>query len=34
LADHISPAPANLRMRETRASLAIRDPLTGLFNRR
>jgi len=25
---------ANLRMRETLASLAIRDPLTGLFNRR
>ena len=25
---------ANLHMRETLASLAIRDPLTGLFNRR
>lgn len=34
LADHISLARANLRIRETLASLAIHDPLTGLFNRR
>jgi diguanylate cyclase (GGDEF)-like protein len=34
LAGHISLAMANLRMLETLASLAICDPLTGLFHRR
>jgi diguanylate cyclase (GGDEF)-like protein len=34
LADLISPAIANLKLRETLRDQAIRDPLTGLFNRR
>jgi len=33
-AGHIGLALANLRLRETLRSQAIRDPLTGLFNRR
>ena len=34
LADHVALAITNLRLRETLRSQAIRDPLTGLFNRR
>ncbi|MGE5444228.1 MAG: diguanylate cyclase [Ignavibacteriales bacterium] len=34
MAEHISLALANLKLRETLHNLAIRDPLTGLFNRR
>lgn len=33
-AEHIGLALANLRLRETLPAQAIRDPLTGLFNRR
>lgn len=33
-ADNISLALANLRLRESLQSLSIRDPLTGLYNRR
>ncbi len=34
VAEHISLAIANLKLRETLRSQSIRDPLTGLFNRR
>ncbi len=34
VADHIALALANLNLRETLRSQSIRDPLTGLFNRR
>jgi diguanylate cyclase (GGDEF)-like protein len=34
LADNIGLGIANLKLRETMRSLSIRDPLTGLFNRR
>ena len=34
VAEHLSLAVANLKLRETLRSQAIRDPLTGLFNRR
>jgi diguanylate cyclase (GGDEF)-like protein len=34
LAEHIALALANLKLREALHSQAIRDPLTGLFNRR
>lgn len=34
LADHIGLALANLKLRESLRTQAIRDPLTGLFNRR
>lgn len=34
MAEHIGLAVANLKLRETLRSLSIRDPLTGLFNRR
>ncbi len=34
LAEHTALALANLKLRETLRSQAIRDPLTGLFNRR
>lgn len=34
LADHVSLALANLKLRETLRNQSIRDPLTGLFNRR
>jgi diguanylate cyclase (GGDEF)-like protein/PAS domain S-box-containing protein len=34
LAEHIALALANLRLRDALRSQAIRDPLTGLFNRR
>jgi len=34
VAEHIGMALANLNMRETLRSQSIRDPLTGLFNRR
>lgn len=34
LADHIGLALANLKLRETLRNQSIRDPLTGLFNRR
>ncbi len=34
LAEHVALALANLRLRETLRRQAIRDPLTGLFNRR
>jgi len=34
LAEHIAPALANLNLRDNLRSQAIRDPLTGLFNRR
>jgi diguanylate cyclase (GGDEF)-like protein len=34
VAEHIALALANLRLRETLKSQSIRDPLTGLFNRR
>lgn len=34
VADQIGMALANLRLRETLRNMAIRDPLTGLFNRR
>ncbi|MBI3942781.1 MAG: diguanylate cyclase [Chloroflexi bacterium] len=34
VAEHIALALSNLRLRETLRSQAIRDPLTGLFNRR
>ncbi|MGH7266613.1 MAG: diguanylate cyclase [Candidatus Rokuibacteriota bacterium] len=34
VAEHIALALANLRLQETLRSQAIRDPLTGLFNRR
>ncbi|MFH0845775.1 MAG: diguanylate cyclase, partial [Pseudomonadota bacterium] len=33
-ADHIALTVANLKLRETLRSLSLRDPLTGLFNRR
>jgi diguanylate cyclase (GGDEF)-like protein/PAS domain S-box-containing protein len=33
-AEHIALALSNLKLRETLRSLSIRDPLTGLFNRR
>ncbi len=34
VADHIALTVANLKLRETLRGLSIRDPLTGLFNRR
>jgi diguanylate cyclase (GGDEF)-like protein/PAS domain S-box-containing protein len=34
VAEHIALALANLRLRETLKSQSIRDPMTGLFNRR
>ena len=34
MAEDLALALANLRLRETLRSQAIRDPLTGLFNRR
>ena len=34
VAEHIALAIANLKLRETLRSQSIRDPLTGLFNRR
>jgi diguanylate cyclase (GGDEF)-like protein len=34
LAEHVSLAVANLKLRETLHSQSVRDPLTGLFNRR
>jgi diguanylate cyclase (GGDEF)-like protein/PAS domain S-box-containing protein len=34
VADHVALALANLRLRETLRNQSIRDPLTGLFNRR
>jgi diguanylate cyclase (GGDEF)-like protein len=34
LAEHIAPALSNLSLRDRLRSQAIRDPLTGLFNRR
>ncbi len=34
LAEHVSLSLANLRLRETLRNQSIRDPLTGLFNRR
>jgi diguanylate cyclase (GGDEF)-like protein/PAS domain S-box-containing protein len=34
LAEHVSLALANLKLRETLHSQSVRDPLTGLFNRR
>ena len=34
MAEHLSLAIANLKLRETLRSQSIRDPLTGLFNRR
>ena len=34
MADRVGPALANLKLRETLRSLSIRDPLTGLYNRR
>ena len=34
VADHIALALANLKLRETLQNQSIRDPLTGLFNRR
>jgi diguanylate cyclase (GGDEF)-like protein/PAS domain S-box-containing protein len=34
LAEHISLALSNLRLRETLRNQSVRDPLTGLFNRR
>jgi diguanylate cyclase (GGDEF)-like protein len=34
VAEHVALALANLRLRETLKSQSIRDPLTGLFNRR
>jgi diguanylate cyclase (GGDEF)-like protein/PAS domain S-box-containing protein len=34
VADHLALALANLKLRETLRSQSIRDPLTGLFNRR
>src|ERR1041384_3945577 len=34
VAEHIALALANLKLRETLRSQSIRDPLTGLFNRR
>ncbi len=34
LAEHIAPALSNLNLRDKLRSQAIRDPLTGLFNRR
>jgi diguanylate cyclase (GGDEF)-like protein len=34
VAEHIALALTNLKMRESLRSLSIRDPLTGLFNRR
>ena len=34
VADHIALALTNLRLRETLRQQAVRDPLTGLFNRR
>jgi len=34
LAEHIAPGLANLRLREALENLSVRDPLTGLFNRR
>ena len=34
VAEHVSLAIANLKLRETLRSQSIRDPLTGLFNRR
>jgi GGDEF domain-containing protein len=34
VADHIALTVANLKLRETLRHLSIRDPLTGLFNRR
>jgi len=34
VAEHVALALANLRLRETLRSQSIRDPLTGLFNRR
>src|ERR1041384_6680240 len=34
VAEHIALALANLKLRETLRTQSIRDPLTGLFNRR
>ncbi|MCS6906879.1 MAG: diguanylate cyclase [Anaerolineales bacterium] len=34
LADHVAPALSNLNLRDKLRSQAIRDPLTGLYNRR
>lgn len=34
IAEHVAPALSNLNLREKLRSQAIRDPLTGLFNRR
>jgi len=34
VADHVSPALANLRLRQSLRDQAVRDSLTGLFNRR
>lgn len=34
MADRVGPALANLKLRDTLRTLSIRDPLTGLFNRR
>ena len=34
LADHIGLGIANLKLRESMRNLSVRDPLTGLFNRR
>ena len=34
LAEHLALAVANLKLRETLRTQSIRDPLTGLFNRR
>jgi len=34
VAEHVSLALSNMKLRETLRNLSIRDPLTGLFNRR